>query len=237
MRILNSALCLIVLASLLGFGGSAFAATQRECRAACSPYIPELCSGLRPAKAKKCRRIIERACRRLGVLNTCAPPTTTTLPPTTTTTPPASTPSTLPTVATTTTTTSPPSYPTTTTTLLIVPPPTSSCGGQLIVYASDETYLGCITCSTYSSDSISNPYGSYGSPYSFTSVNNQYAPYGSPYSATSACNPYTVSPPSIFDEAGCYYGRLSVNQYVSGSVCGIFGNAALCDNLLALCTN
>jgi hypothetical protein len=105
------------------------------------------------------------------------------------------------------------------------------------VYASDQTYLGCITCSTYSTDSIFNPYGSYGSSYSFTSVNNQYAPYGSPYSATSACNPYTVSPPSIFDEAGCYYGRLSVNQYVSGSVCGVFGDAGLCNDLLALCTN
>jgi hypothetical protein len=105
------------------------------------------------------------------------------------------------------------------------------------VNASDGTYLGCVTCSTYSSESIFNPYGSYGSPYSFTSVNNQYGPYGSPYSATSACNLYTVSPPSIFDEAGCYYGRLSINQYVSGSVCSIFGNATLCDALLALCTN
>ena len=68
-----------------------------------------------------------------------------------------------------------------------------------------------------------------------TSVNDQYGMYGSPYSTTSACNPYTVSPPAIFDEAGCYYGRLSVNQYVSGSVCGIFGDAALCDDLVALC--
>jgi len=105
------------------------------------------------------------------------------------------------------------------------------------VVASDATYLGCITCSAYGSESIFNPYGSYGSPYSFTSVNNQYAPYGSPYSATSACNPYTASPPSIFDEAGCYNGRLSVNRYVSGSVCGIFGNAALCDDLIELCRN
>jgi hypothetical protein len=237
MKMLNSALCLVVVASLLGFGGSASAATQHECRAACAPYLPGLCSGLRPAKAKRCRRIVERACRKFGVLNTCAPPTTTTLPPTTPTTLPGSTPSTLPIVATTTTTTSLPYYPPTTTTLLIVPPPTSSCGGQLIVYASDETYLGCISCSTYSSDSIFNLYGSYGSPYSLTSVNNQYSPYGSPYSATSACNSYTSSPPSIFDEAGCYYGRLSVNPYVSGSVCGISGDAGLCNDLLALCTN
>jgi hypothetical protein len=236
MKIVSRALCLIVLSSLLNFGGSAFAETQRACRAACAPYVPELCGGLRPGKAKKCRRIIERACRRLGVINTCAPPTTTTLPPTTTTTLPRSTPSTLPTIATTTTTTTPPSY-STTTTVPIPPPPASTCGGQKVVYATDETYLGCLTCSTYSSESIFNPYGSYGSPYSFTSVNDQYGPYGSPYSATSACNPYTVSPPAIFDEAGCYYGRLSVNQYVSGSVCGIFGDAALCNDLLALCTN
>jgi hypothetical protein len=132
--------------------------------------------------------------------------------------------------------TSPPVYPTTTT-VPIAPPPASTCGGQKIVFATDETYLGCLTCSQYSSESIFNQYGNYGSPYSITSVNDQYGMYGSPYSTTSACNPYTVSPPASFDEAGCYYGRLSVNQYVSGSVCGIFGDAALCDDLVALCRN
>ena len=127
--------------------------------------------------------------------------------------------------------------PPTTTTIPVVVPPAPVCGGQLLAYATDGTYLGCITCSQYSVESIFNQYGLYGSPYSATSVNNQYGLYGSPYSSTSACNPYTTSPPVIVDEAGCSYGRLSVNQYVSRSVCGILGNGALCDELLALCAS
>jgi hypothetical protein len=116
-------------------------------------------------------------------------------------------------------------------------PPTSTCGGQLIVVAADETYLGCITCSTYSSDSIFNQYGTYGSPYSPTSISNQYGTYGSPYSSASACNQYTSTPPYILDDQGCYGGRMSVNQYVPDSVCGISGNAALCSQLQVLCAN
>jgi hypothetical protein len=214
MKLVTTALYVIVLGALLGFDRPASAATQRECRAACAPYIPELCAGLRPRKVLKCRGIVERRCRRLGVLNTCAP---------------------LP--VSTTTTTSLPAYPTTSTTLPISLPQAPTCGGQQLLYASDGTYLGCLTCSTYSSDSIFNSYGTYGSPYSIQSINDQYAPYGSPYSPTSACNPYTVSAPSIVDEAGCYYGRLTVNPYVPDSVCAILGNPTLCDDLHALCTN
>lgn len=43
---------------------------------------------------------------------------------------------------------------------------------------SGGTYLGELSSNRYAPDSISNPYGNYGSRYSPTSVNNPYSPYG-----------------------------------------------------------
>jgi len=68
-------------------------------------------------------------------------------------------------------------------------------GGRL--YGQDGQYLGRVNSNRYDPESISNPYGRYGSPYSSTSVNNPYSRYGSPYSSLSAKNPYTTTPPVI----------------------------------------
>lgn len=76
-----------------------------------------------------------------------------------------------------------------------------------------QTYLGCLSCSEYASDSIANEYGSFGSPYSSTSVTNSYSAFGSQYSSYSACNPYATDPPVIVDSQGHFYGRLTVNMY------------------------
>jgi len=78
-----------------------------------------------------------------------------------------------------------------------------------------KTYLGCLSCSSYSSESLFNSYGIYGSQYSSTSVLNAYSDYGSPYGGYSACNPYASDPPVIVDGAGKYYGRLTVSFYRS----------------------
>lgn len=42
------------------------------------------------------------------------------------------------------------------------------------LYADDGKYLGEMNANKYDSNSISNPYGRYGSPYSSESVNNLY---------------------------------------------------------------
>jgi len=76
-----------------------------------------------------------------------------------------------------------------------------------------RTYLGCLNCSQYASDSIYNEYGHYGSPYSADSVFNQYGEYGSPSSDESACDPYANDPPVIVDQDGRFYGRLTLNAY------------------------
>ncbi len=61
------------------------------------------------------------------------------------------------------------------------------------VYAPDGTYLGELNRNPYDPNSISNPYGRYGSQYSPDSINNPYGVYGSPYSTQSPNNPY-ISP-------------------------------------------
>jgi hypothetical protein len=61
----------------------------------------------------------------------------------------------------------------------------------------DGTYLGKLSANPYDPDSVSNPYGRYGSRYSPTSINNPYGQYGSRYSPLSPNNPYTMTAPSI----------------------------------------
>ena len=79
--------------------------------------------------------------------------------------------------------------------------------------ADHKAYLGCLNCSEYAMDSVSNKYGQNGSQYSSESIWNQYGEYGSHYSSEGACNPYANDPPVIVDQAGKYYGRLSLNAY------------------------
>lgn len=58
------------------------------------------------------------------------------------------------------------------------------------LYAPDGTYLGKLTTDKYDPESITNPYGDYGSKYSQNSIHNKYGTYGSPYSDQSPKNLY-----------------------------------------------
>ena len=90
--------------------------------------------------------------------------------------------------------------------------------GSAQVYADDDdkTFLGTIE-DEFSSESIFNDYGSYGSEYSSTSIWNDYGTYGGEYSSYSPFNPYSSSPPIIV-KSRKIIGRLTVNKYVSGAV-------------------
>ncbi|QDE39802.1 hypothetical protein FIV34_11585 [Luteibacter pinisoli] len=76
-----------------------------------------------------------------------------------------------------------------------------------------DVFLGCLNCDKYAGNSIQNSYGPYGSKYSETSILNRYSDYGSKYSDTGACNEYANDAPVIVDNAGNYYGKLSLNKY------------------------
>ena len=76
-----------------------------------------------------------------------------------------------------------------------------------------KTYLGCMNCSQYASDSVFNVYGTHGSAYSSESIPNHYSEFGSAYSMYSACNLFASDPPVVVDGNGTFYGRLTLNQY------------------------
>lgn len=89
--------------------------------------------------------------------------------------------------------------------------------GESFLLSNDGQYLGKLTLSQYDSESLFNPYGSYGSQYSPTSIFNRYGNYGSAYSALSPYNPYTSTPPAIYLK-GNFFGYLSKNQYLGTKV-------------------
>ena len=64
----------------------------------------------------------------------------------------------------------------------------------------DTKYIGNLNSNQYDPNSVSNPYGKYGSKYSADSINNPYGKYGSKYSNESANNPYATNAPKIYDE-------------------------------------
>jgi hypothetical protein len=95
------------------------------------------------------------------------------------------------------------------------PAPVANVSAKLMLFGGENhrTYLGCLTCSEYESDSLFNGYGSYGSRYSSDSIFNPYGNFGSRYSNDSPCNPYASNPPVIVDEGGNFYGQLTLNKY------------------------
>jgi hypothetical protein len=96
------------------------------------------------------------------------------------------------------------------------PPELRSSDGQ-------DKYLGKLSSNPYDPDSVSNPFGVYGSRYSPDSINNPYGPYGSPYSPYSARNPYATAAPAIVTPDGKYLGKFSANRFDPDSVSNPFG--------------
>jgi len=86
---------------------------------------------------------------------------------------------------------------------------------KLMIFGGEghRTYLGCLSCSEYATDSVFNSYGSHGSRYAIESIWNHYSDFGSRYSSYGACNPYANDPPVIVDSGGAFYGRLTLNTY------------------------
>ena len=68
-------------------------------------------------------------------------------------------------------------------------------------------YLGKLSSNKYDPDSVSNPYGTYGSKYSSKSINNPYGKYGSKYSNYSVNNPYATEAPIMVKDS---YGNINI---------------------------
>lgn len=114
------------------------------------------------------------------------------------------------------------------------PSATGLAGGQeLLVFGGPghKTFLGCLSCSAYSSSSMQNEHSSYGSAFSSTSIFNKHSEFGSAYSQYSACAPYASDPPVVVDRAGQYYGRLTINRSRSDA----FANSKVLAWLAGVC--
>lgn len=84
----------------------------------------------------------------------------------------------------------------------------------LYLYSNDgRTFLGKLTTDKYDSESISNPYGNYGSKYSDTSIFYKYGDYGSNYGEESVFYKYASEPPIIVDSNGKFIAYLTANEY------------------------
>lgn len=76
-----------------------------------------------------------------------------------------------------------------------------------------KTYLGCLNCNEFASDSVMNEVGRHGSTVHSDSIFNSVGRFGSVVSQYSACNIVASDPPVIVDGQGRFYGRLTVNVY------------------------
>lgn len=66
---------------------------------------------------------------------------------------------------------------------------------------------------------------------------NPYGQFKNPYSNYSACNEYTTNSPVLVDRNGKFFGRLTLNSYSVGSVCGLNGNEQICRALKVMCAD
>lgn len=93
-----------------------------------------------------------------------------------------------------------------------------TCNAQeLLIFGGKDhdVYLGKLNTSKYNTESIWNPYGTYGSKYNQNSIWNPYGNYGSAYSHLSPFNAYASNPPVIVDHDGNFYGYFTVNKYAA----------------------
>ena len=87
--------------------------------------------------------------------------------------------------------------------------------GALLIYGdrNKDIYLGCLNCSQYDRDSVTNPRSPFASTRARTSIYNLNGPFGSQNSDYSACNRFAQDPPIVVDENGNRYGTLTLNNF------------------------
>ena len=102
--------------------------------------------------------------------------------------------------------------------------------------SSQEEFLGCLSCSEYDPNSVWGQYGRFSWQNKY-GVWNRYGQHANPYGQNSACNQHSRNGPSLVDRAGNFYGRLSVNQYLTDGICGSRGNPQVCTALRVMCAD
>ena len=102
--------------------------------------------------------------------------------------------------------------------------------------ASQDKFLGCLTCSEHAAGSVWNDYDTHGWANKYATW-NRYGENANPYAGHSACNQYATEGPVLVDRQGNYYGRLSVNPNAADSICGVTGVPRICTALKVMCAD
>ncbi len=98
----------------------------------------------------------------------------------------------------------------------------------------NKEFLGCLNCNEMSGDSVWNDMSQFGWNNNFGKWNS-FGEYKNSFSSYSACNEFTSTGPVLVDRQGNFYGRLTINEFVQGSICSISGNQKICMALKVMC--
>jgi hypothetical protein len=109
---------------------------------------------------------------------------------------------------------------------------------DVLIFGGDNNkeFLGCLSCNEMAGNSVWNDMSTYGWRNGFGKW-NPFGQYKNPYSSYSACNEFTQNSPVLVDREGNFYGRLTTNEFVNKSICGISGNERICRALKVMCSD
>jgi hypothetical protein len=82
-----------------------------------------------------------------------------------------------------------------------------------------DTFLGCLDCNKFDTDSICNKFGK-GSAFNSDSIFNSFGNFGSSFSSSSPWNKFSSdeSVPVLVDKSGSFYGYFTINSFRSDAV-------------------
>lgn len=92
----------------------------------------------------------------------------------------------------------------------------ANASGDLLIFGGSghDQFLGCLVCNEFSSESICNGFGTYGSEFSSNGMFNEFAGFGNEFSSSSPWNEYSTSNsvPVLVDRDGKFYGYFTIND-------------------------
>ena len=121
-------------------------------------------------------------------------------------------------------------------TLVLISKVATAQNNPLYLFGGDghKEFLGCLNCSSTHTKSVWNEMSSFGLKNDF-GLWNPFGQFINPFSSYSMCNEFASDPPIIVDDEGRAYGRMSINEFAPGSVCGIKAYERLCRVVRLIC--
>jgi len=89
-------------------------------------------------------------------------------------------------------------------------------GASILAQDSENTFLGKVD-NEFSSESIFNEFGTYGSKFSSSSIWNEFSSFGSEFSSISAFSEFSSTPPMLVKN-GRVIGYLTQNKFLRGGI-------------------